>query len=34
MEFGRIDKDTFICNYRNPLSTIQAFAIALGSFDS
>lgn len=34
MEFGRVDKDTFVCNYRNPLSAIQAFGIALSSFDS
>jgi tubby-related protein 1 len=34
MQFGRVDKDTFICDYRYPLSPIQAFGIALSSFDS
>ena len=33
MQFGRIDDDTFICDYRYPLSAIQAFGIALSSFD-
>ena len=34
MQFGRINEDTFTCDYRYPLSAIQAFAIALSSFDS
>jgi len=34
MQFGRIDDDTFICDYRYPLSAIQAFGFALSSFDS
>ncbi|CAF1471321.1 unnamed protein product [Adineta steineri] len=33
MQFGRIDEDTFTCDYRYPLSAIQAFSIALSSFD-
>ncbi|CAF3801671.1 unnamed protein product [Rotaria socialis] len=34
MQFGRVDKDIFSCDFRYPLSAIQAFAIALSSFDS
>jgi hypothetical protein len=34
MQFGRINHDTFTCDFRYPLSTIQAFGIALSSFDS
>ncbi|UJR15895.1 hypothetical protein I4U23_002819 [Adineta vaga] len=34
MQFGRVDEDTFTCDYRHPLSAIQAFGIALSSFDS
>jgi len=34
MQFGRVDDDTFTCDYRYPLSAIQAFGIALSSFDS
>jgi len=34
MEFGRLSADTFTCDFRFPLSPIQAFAIALSSFDS
>ncbi|CAF0823532.1 unnamed protein product [Rotaria sordida] len=34
MQFGRVDKETFTCDFRYPLSAIQAFAIALSSFDS
>lgn len=34
MQFGRVDEDTFTCDYRYPLSAIQAFGIALSSFDS
>ena len=33
MQFGRTDDDTFICDYRYPLSAVQAFGIALSSFD-
>jgi len=34
MQFGRVDEDTFTCDFRYPLSAIQAFGIALSSFDS
>ena len=34
MQFGRIDADTFACDYRYPFSAVQAFGIALSSFDS
>ncbi|CAF3828960.1 unnamed protein product, partial [Adineta steineri] len=34
MQFGRVDEDLFTCDYRYPLSAIQAFGIALSSFDS
>ena len=34
MQFGRISDDTFTCDYRYPLSAIQAFGIALSAFDS
>lgn len=34
MQFGRLDDDTFICDYRYPLSAIQTFGFALSSFDS
>jgi tubby-related protein 1 len=34
MQFGRINADKFICDFRYPLSPIQAFSIALSSFDS
>ncbi len=34
MQFGRVDEDTFTCDYRYPLSAVQAFGIALSSFDS
>ncbi|UJR30699.1 hypothetical protein I4U23_018219 [Adineta vaga] len=33
MQFGRVDEDTFICDYRYPFSAIQAFSIGLSSFD-
>jgi tubby-related protein 1 len=33
MQFGRVNKDTFTCDYRYPLSAIQAFGIALSSFE-
>ncbi|XP_026827466.1 protein king tubby isoform X1 [Ooceraea biroi] len=34
MQFGRIAEDVFTMDYRFPLCTVQAFAIALSSFDS
>jgi hypothetical protein len=34
MQFGRVDDDTFTCDYRYPLTAYQAFGIALSSFDS
>ncbi|CAF3599638.1 unnamed protein product [Rotaria sp. Silwood1] len=34
MQFGRITDDTFLLDYRYPLSAIQAFSIALSAFDS
>ncbi|CAF1170112.1 unnamed protein product [Adineta steineri] len=34
MQFGRVNEDLFTCDYRYPLSAIQAFGIALSSFDS
>ncbi|KAL0101511.1 hypothetical protein PUN28_018971 [Cardiocondyla obscurior] len=34
MQFGRVAEDTFTMDYRFPLCTVQAFAIALSSFDS
>ena len=34
MQFGRVDRDVFTCDFRYPLSAIQAFSIALSSFDS
>jgi len=34
MQFGRINSDQFICDFRYPLSPIQALGIALSSFDS
>jgi len=34
MQFGRVDEDLFTCDFRYPLSAIQAFGIALSSFDS
>lgn len=33
MQFGRVAKDTFTMDYQYPLSAIQAFGIALTSFD-
>ncbi|EZA60847.1 Protein king tubby [Ooceraea biroi] len=33
-QFGRIAEDVFTMDYRFPLCTVQAFAIALSSFDS
>jgi len=34
LQFGRIGKDTFTMDLQWPLSPMQAFAIALTSFDS
>ncbi|XP_011175511.1 protein king tubby isoform X1 [Solenopsis invicta] len=34
MQFGRVSEDVFTMDYRFPLCTVQAFAIALSSFDS
>ncbi|CEP01335.1 unnamed protein product (mitochondrion) [Plasmodiophora brassicae] len=33
MQFGRVSKDNFTMDFRAPLSPLQAFAIALSSFD-
>lgn len=33
MQFGRVAEDVFTMDYRYPLCTVQAFAIALSSFD-
>ena len=34
MQFGRIDKEAFNVDFQWPISPIQAFAIALSSFDN
>ena len=34
MQFGRIDEDVFTCDYIYPMCAIQAFGIALSSFDN
>lgn len=34
MQFGRVGEDVFTMDYRYPLCAVQAFAIALSSFDS
>ena len=34
MQFGRINENEFALDYRSPLTAIQAFAIALTSFQS
>ena len=34
MQFGKIDTDVFTVDYNYPLNALQAFAIALSSFDS
>ena len=34
MQFGRISEDVFTMDYRYPLCALQAFGIALSSFDS
>ncbi|KAL3318806.1 Tubby- protein 1 [Cichlidogyrus casuarinus] len=33
MQFGRVASDKFTMDYAYPLTTVQAFAIALSSFD-
>ncbi len=33
MQFGRISDTTFTMDYQFPMSAVQAFAIALSSFD-
>jgi hypothetical protein len=34
MQFGKIDQDNFTMDFRYPLSPVQAFSIALTSFDA
>lgn len=34
MQFGKVDNDIFTVDYNYPLNALQAFAIALSSFDS
>jgi tubby and related proteins len=34
MQFGKIDEEVFTCDYNYPMCAIQAFGIALSSFDS
>jgi hypothetical protein len=34
MQFGRMAENEFSCDFRYPLSLMQAFAIALSAFDS
>ena len=33
LQFGRVAEDAFTRDYRDPLCALQAFAIALSSFD-
>ena len=33
MQFGRVGADEFTCDFQHPVSALQAFAIALSSFD-
>jgi len=33
LQFGRVSKDVFTMDFRYPLSPLQAFAVALSSFD-
>jgi hypothetical protein len=33
MQFGRIDQDVFTCDFSYPMCALQAFGIALSSFD-
>ena len=34
MQFGRVAEDVFTMDYRYPMCAVQAFGIALSSFDS
>lgn len=34
MQFGRVAEDVFTMDYNYPMCALQAFAIALSSFDS
>lgn len=34
MQFGRISEDVFTMDYNYPMCAVQAFGIALSSFDS
>ena len=34
MQFGRVAEDIFTMDYNYPMCALQAFAIALSSFDS
>ena len=34
MQFGRVAEDVFTMDYRYPMCALQAFGIALSSFDS
>ena len=34
MQFGRVGKDIFSLDFQYPLNAVQAFGIALTSFDS
>ena len=33
MQFGRVAEDIFTMDYNYPMSAVQAFAVALSSFD-
>ncbi|CAF4127905.1 unnamed protein product [Rotaria magnacalcarata] len=33
MQFGRVSDDVFTCDFKYPLCAVQAFGIALSSFD-
>jgi tubby-related protein 1 len=33
MQFGRVSDNVFSMDYQHPMSALQAFAIALSSFD-
>jgi Tub family len=34
MQFGRVAEDVFTMDFRYPMCAVQAFAVALSSFDS
>jgi hypothetical protein len=34
MQFGRIERDSFTMDYKFPMCLLQAFSIALTSFDA